>query len=327
MTRLRPLLVPAAATLVAAIAVPAVANGYWLSVCISAAISVLPVAGCGLLYGRLGILGLFQVAVMGIGTWVALRVSFATSLPFPVIALISGSVAAAIGVIVSLPALRLTMLHFAFLSLMAAGAAEVWFAVKGFPNGGPGFFGVRQALTAPREMPRPSIASSDAGYFRYVVAIVFLMGLLLWLHLRGRPGRSWVMIRQGVPCAQSVGIGVATYTLWAVALSCFITGVGGALFAAQVGTASVDSFRAADSVTIFAIALLGGAYSIPGFVLGGAAAQIIPALVEKLGASGTVAVIIFGAGLLVTLLVAPEGAAGQLRDLRRWAGRGLAADA
>jgi branched-chain amino acid transport system permease protein len=320
MSRARYPLLAAAATVLAAVAVPALADAYWLTVAISAAIFVLPVAGCGLLYGRLGILALFQIAVLGIGTWVALRLSFATGLPFPIIVVVSGAVAAAIGLIVSLPALRLSMLHFALLSLMAAGAAEIVFTVKGFPNGGPGFFGVREALEAPREMPRPRIAASDEAYFRYVLAVVFAMGALLWVNMIGRAGRAWAMIRQGAPCAQSVGISVSRYTLWAVALSCFVTGGGGALFAAQIGSASSESFRAADSVTVFAVALLGGAYSIPGFVLGGCAAQIIPGLIEKLGANGTVALVIFGAGLLATLLTAPHGLAGQLRDLGRVVG-------
>jgi branched-chain amino acid transport system permease protein len=317
MTSARHLLLAALATVFAAIAIPAIADAYWLTVAISGAIFVLPVAGCGLLYGRLGVLVLFQIAVLGIGTWVALRLSFATELPFPLIIAASGAAAAAIGVIVSLPALRLSMLHFALLSLMAAGAAEIFFTVKGFPNGGPGFFGVRDALEAPREMPRPRVASSDEAYFRYVLAVVFAMGVILWVNMHGRSGRAWAMIRQGTPCAQSVGIGVSRYTLWAVGLSCFVTGVGGALFAAQIGSASSESFRAADSVTVFAVALLGGAYSIPGFVLGGLSAQVIPGLIEKLGANGTVALVVFGAGLLITLLTAPRGVAGQLRDLVR----------
>jgi len=317
MSRAQQLCLAAAATLVAAFALPALANAFWLSTAISAVIFVLPVAGCGLLYGRLGILALFQIGVLGVGSWVALRLSFATSLPFPFVVVGAGAAAAAVGVIVSLPALRLSKLHFALLTLMAAGAAEVFFTVKGFPNGGPGFFGLRSALVAPRQMPRPHIASSEAGYFRYALAAVFAMGLLLWAHVRGRPGRAWALIRQGTPCAQSVGVSVARYTLWAVALSCFITGVGGALFVAQVGTTSASSFAPADSVTVFAVALLGGAYSIPGFVIGGCAAQVIPALLATWGINGNVALVVFGLGLLASLLTAPRGAAGGLHDLAR----------
>jgi branched-chain amino acid transport system permease protein len=317
MTDVRHLGAAAAATLAAALILPAIANAYWMSVAISAAVYVLPVAGCALLYGRLGILAMFQFAILGVGAWVALRVAFAAGLPFPLILIIAGVVCSVLGTIMSLPALRLSKIHFALLTLMAAGAVEIFFTVNGFPNGGPGFLGLRSALVAPRIMSRPQIASSDPAYFRYTLVVVFLMCSLLWSQMRGRTGRAWALMRQSAAGAQSAGINVTLYTLWAVALSCFVTGVGGALFAAQVGQALAGSFVPANSVVIFAVALLGGAYSVPGFVLGGVGAQVVPAAIEKLGGSSTTALLLFGVGLLITLLAAPEGAAGQLRELRR----------
>jgi branched-chain amino acid transport system permease protein len=317
MTARRSVLGAVGATLVAALLVPALANGYWLSVAISAAVYVLPVAGCALLYGRLGILTMFQFAILGVGTWVGLRVSFATGLPFPLILLAAGLVSASVGVVLSLPALRLSKIHFALLTLMAAGAAEIFFTVNGFPDGGPGILGERSGLVAHRIMSRPEIATSNPAYFRYTLIVVFLMCLLMWWQMRGRTGRAWALIRQSSACAQSAGVNVTLYTLWAVALGCFVTGVGGALFAGQVGTALASSFEPETSVTIFAVALLGGAYSIPGFILGGVGAQVIPAAIQQLGGSSTTGLVVFGLGLLVTLLIAPEGIAGQLRDARR----------
>ena len=298
-----------------AVAVPAAADSFWLSVFTTGVIFILPVAGCGLLYGRLGIVALHQVALLGVGTWVTLRVGFATGLSFPVLVLCSGFAAAAIGVIIGLPALRLSRLDFALLTLMAAGAAEVLFTAIGFPNGGRGFTGVKNALESPRTFSRPAVGTSDPAYFRYVVVVVALMCFLVWLHTRTRPGRAWAVIREGFQCAQSVGINPRVYVTWAVALSCFITGAGGALLAAQIGTASPDSFHAATSVTTFAVALLGGVYSIPGYVIGGIGAQAIPGLIQQLGANADVALVVFGVGLLSVLVTAPGGTAGQLRDL------------
>jgi ABC-type branched-subunit amino acid transport system permease subunit len=308
-------LLAAGLTVCAALLLPRVADGYWMTVLITAAIFVLPVMGCGLLYGRLGIVTLFQLAVLGAGAWIGLRVSFATSLPFPMILLAAGAGSCVIGVIVSLPALRLSTLHFALLSLMAAGAAEVFFTVNGFPNGGRGFLGLMSSLQLPKQMGRPAIARGDDAYFAYVLAVVFGLGLLAWVHFRTRPGRAWAVIRQGDECARALGINVELYKVWALALSCFITGVGGALFAAQLGSGSSASFTAAGSVSLFAVALMGGAFSIPGLVLGGCLAQIVPALITKLGANGNIGLILFGVGLIATLLSAPRGVAGQLGDV------------
>ena len=147
-------------------------------------------------------------------------------------------------------------------------------------------------------------------------AVVFILTAGLWCQLNGRPGRAWALIRQGAQCAQSAGINVRRYTLGAVAVSCFITGVAGALLAEQLHTEIASSFVPEASISIFAVALLGGAYSTGGYVIGGLLSQLIPAIINQLGASDNVGLVIFGIGLLATLLATPGGLAGSLRQLR-----------
>jgi branched-chain amino acid transport system permease protein len=298
-----------------AFVIPAVTNSYWLSACTSAVVFTIPVAGCGLLYGRLGMVSLAQVAFFGVGTWTALRLNFATHMPFELIALSSGIVTAAVGLLVTLPAFRLSTLHFGLITLMAAGGAEVFFTADGFPNGGGGFLGIQNSLATPLVMRRPDLGASNAGYFRYVVGAAVVLGIGLWLHERGKPGRSWAIIRESVPAARSVGIEVRSYRSWAVLLSCFITGVAGALYAAQVGSAASGEFGASASVVLFAVALMGGAFSLLGALLGGALLQLVPALIQSLGGNGNLDLVLFGVGLMLTLIVAPRGMAGQLEDL------------
>jgi branched-chain amino acid transport system permease protein len=323
----RPLVAAAFLAVAAAVLVPAVANAYWLSVATTGAVFIAPTMACGMLYSRLGMVSLFQVALVGVGTWTALRLGLGTHLPFVALMGISGAITCAIGMAVSLPALWLSTIDFALLTLMAAGAAEVVFSVTGFPDGGHGFLGVATALQQPRHLARPAIAHGDAAYFRYVIAVIFVVALTVWWHMRGPVGHAWAVIRKGDRCAASIGIGVARYKLWAIALASFATGVGGALFAGQVGTASPSSFTAAASVSLFAGALVGGAFSLPGMVLGGLLGVGLPAAVEQLNLDGNVALIVFGIALLGVLASAPRGIAGLLahiaRNVRRTA-RGFA---
>jgi ABC-type branched-subunit amino acid transport system permease subunit len=300
-----------------AFVVPAVTDSYWLSACTAAAIYTIPVAACALLYGQLGMVSLAQVAFLGVGTWVALRLSFAGDLPFVLIAAASGAATMIVGLVITVPAFRLSKLHFGLITLMAAGGAEVFFTTNGFPNGGPGFLGIQGSLDIPRVMPRPQLATSDAAYFRYAVAAAVLVGVVVWLHERGKPGRAWAIVRESAAAAQSVGIDVRAYTSWAVALSCFITGVAGALYAAQVGSATGDGFDASASVVLFALALMGGAFSLGGAVAGGALLQLVPALIVSLGGNGNLGLVLFGIGLMLTLISAPRGIAGQVVDLAR----------
>jgi ABC-type branched-subunit amino acid transport system permease subunit len=309
------LIVAVAAAL--AFLVPELTDSYWLSACTSAAIYTIPVAACGLLYGRLGMISLAQIAFFGVGTWVALRLNFAGSLPFLVVAAVAGAVTAAIALLITLPAFRLSKLHFGLITLMAAGGAEVFFTANGFPNGGEGFLGIQDSLAVPEVMRRPEIATTDPAYFRYVIAAVLLLGLLVWAHERSKPGRSWAIMHESAAAAQSVGIDVRVYTSWAVVLTSFITGVGGALYAAQVGSAAAEGFDASASVVLFAVALMAGAFSLGGAVIGGALIQLVPALIVSLGGNGNLGLVLFGVGLVLTLISAPRGVAGQLADLGR----------
>ena len=117
-------------------------------------------------------------------------------------------------------------------------------------------------------------------------------------------------MRQGDECAQSTGINVSAYKLWGVGLSSFITGVGGALLAGQVGALNAATFFASDSVVLFAVALLGGAFSLAGAIIAAAAYQLLPAELTQLSITGNASLVIFGLGLLSVLAVAPSGIAG-----------------
>ena len=86
-------------------------------------------------------ISLGQIAILAIGTWIATRLSFATDLPFPLLLLVTGAITCVIGVLIGLPALRLSGLYLALITLMAAGAVNVALAVIQFPNGGGGFTG------------------------------------------------------------------------------------------------------------------------------------------------------------------------------------------
>ena len=53
-------------------------------------------------------ISLGQIALLAVGCWVGARLAYATSLPFPLLLLVAGAITCAIGVLVGLPALRLS---------------------------------------------------------------------------------------------------------------------------------------------------------------------------------------------------------------------------
>jgi branched-chain amino acid transport system permease protein len=302
-----------ALTAAIAFGLPLVLGALWVKVLTSVAVFALTAASTGLLYRRLGLVSLAQVALMGCGGWVGLRLGYGTSLPFEVNMLIGGLATAVIGMIFAYPALKMRGLYLALVTLMVSGGFSIVINVIQFPNGGPGLSGF--AVQSVSYIPRPLLAGSDSAYFAYCVLVVALGFLLIRWHETSSPGRAWAMIRRSEAVAMSVGVDVTFYKIWAFALSGFLAGVAGVLLAGNLQLLDARSFPAAESVMIFALTIVGGAWSFLGAVITAALYRLVPAILNDLGVNGDAAYIIFGAALIHALMTAPRGLAGQLEDL------------
>jgi branched-chain amino acid transport system permease protein len=294
---------------------PAIAGADWITTFTSVAIYSVAALGFGILYGRVGMISLGQVALLTLGCWIGARLAYGTSMPFPLLLLCAGGITCAIGVLVGLPALRLSGLYLALITLMFAGAVTIVLSVTDFPNGGGGFTGrsVTGALTTSTPpVRRPSWAQGDTAYYRYTVIVAAILFLLALVHVAAKPGRAWASIRESEPAALAAGVNITLYKLWAFALASFMTGVAGCLLAAQVGVPRAITFQTQDSLTLAATALIGGIFSLWGAIVAGVFNQLLPFLFQtEWGLGYYFLLIIFGAGLLQVLLTAPGGLAEQ----------------
>jgi branched-chain amino acid transport system permease protein len=308
----------AALLLFVLLGLPALVSTYYVDALTQAAIYSVVALGLGLLVGRVGMVSLGQGAVLAMGAWIAARLLFGTGLPFPLVLLAAGLITMVLGTLVGLPALRMSGLYLALITLMLAGAITVALATINFPNGGHGFTGYNGALVHIPPIRRPSIAMSDQAFFRYSVIVGVLMFLLVLFHIRGRPGRAWAAIRQSESSALAAGINTTLYKLWAFALASFITGVAGGLVAGSYRYLNSLTFSTQDSITLLAVVLMGGAYSMWGAIVAGLLLKFLQALLNNWGVSPDWLTILFGIGVLQVLTTAPAGLVDQVpRDLAR----------
>jgi branched-chain amino acid transport system permease protein len=297
---------------------PSLLSLYYLDAMTQVAIYSIVALGLGLLVGRVGMVSLGQGAVLAMGAWVAARLLFATALPFPVVLLAAGLITMVLGTLVGLPALRMSGLYLALITLMLAGAITVALATVNFPNGGHGFTGYNGGSVHISAIRRPSVASTDPAFFRYSVVVGILMFLLVLVHIRGRPGRAWAAIRQSETAALAAGINTTFYKLWAFALASFITGVAGGLVAGSFRYLNSLTFTTADSITLLAVVLMGGAYSVWGAIVAAFLLKFLQALLNNWGVSPDWLTILFGIGVLQVLTTAPAGLVDQVpKDLAR----------
>jgi branched-chain amino acid transport system permease protein len=297
---------------------PSILSLYYVDAMTQVAVYSIVALGLGLLVGRLGLVSLGQAAVLAIGAWVAARLLFGTGLPYEVVLLASGVITMVLGTLVGLPALRMRGLYLALITLMLAGAITVVLASLNFPNGGHGFSGYNGALVHIPPIRRPGIATTDPAYFRYSVIVAAVMFALVVVHLRTKPGRAWAAIRQSEPAALAAGVNTTLYKLWAFALASFVTGVAGGVLAGAVRYLYSIDFQTQDSITLLAVVLMGGAYSIWGAIVAGLFLQLLPALLNSWGLSPDWLTILFGIGVLQVLTTAPRGVVEQMpKDLAR----------
>jgi branched-chain amino acid transport system permease protein len=298
--------------LFAVFAMPSLLTPFWVIQTTTAFIYAIVALGVGLLAGRVGLISLGQVAVLALGGWVGARVLFATALPYPIVLLVAGLMTMVMGTMIGLPALRVSGLYLALVTLMLAGAINVVLTDTNFPNGGKGFLGYADFSTGnPPTIRRPSIASSNPAFYRYTVVVTLIMFLLVLVHIRGKPGRAWAAIRQSEPAALAAGVNVTVYKMWAFALASFITGVAGALLASSSRVLYNYAFPTSLSIIVFAVVLMGGIYTMWGALVAAFLFQIVPSALTVWGISNDWATILFGIGALQVLTTAPAGIAHQ----------------
>ena len=295
----------AVALFVVLFAVPIVgANQYDLYTCNIILISIILTVGLNLVMGFAGQLTLANAAIFGIGAYGVGLLEKHFQIPFWLGLPAGALIASAIGLVLVLPALRLSGIYLALATLAFAQCTlwlmGHWTAVT-FGAGG---------FTIPPVSFAPLPISSDTGMYYLSWASCVL---LLWVArniVRSRIGRSFVAIRDHEISAQALGIDLLRCKATAFAFSGFYAGVAGALFAGTLQFVSPESFDQRQMILQLVAVVLGGIASIPGSVLGGAMIVIILELTKALKVSVEM---VFGALLLGFVLVSPGGIVDLLR--------------
>jgi len=234
---------------------------------------------CGLslmvLAGYTGLVSLGHAAFLGIGAYAHVYFAQDLGLPWVVAAALACVLTAAAGVLVGLPALRMTGVYLSIATLaFAIIIQEVltrWEKVTGGLKGKP----VEKAVIF------GAYLGSDAAF--YFLCLAFLIGGL-WLTgnlLRSPTGRAWVAIRDSEIAAQSMGVNLAVYKTIAFAYSAALMGIAGVLFAHHVGFLAPDIFSVLLSIQFLLMVVVGGIGSLHGAFYGAVFVALLPVAISQ----------------------------------------------
>ncbi|HSV84252.1 MAG TPA: branched-chain amino acid ABC transporter permease [Ramlibacter sp.] len=312
----------AAALLVAFLVVPALASDYaFRAILIPFVIMALAALGVNILVGYCGQISLGSGAFMAVGAYGAYNfIARIPGIPLVVALLLGGVCAMAFGILFGLPSLRVKGLYLAVATLAAQFFADWMFLrIKWFTNystSGSVSVGNLQVFGLPIDSPESK--------YLFCLAFLAVMALLAKNLVRGAIGREWMAIRDMDVAAAVIGIRPMYAKLSAFAVSSFIVGVAGALWAfIYLGAWEPLAFSLEQSFKLLFMVIIGGLGSIFGSFIGAAFIvllpialnQFLPVLADSVGLQITTAgishaeLMIFGALIVWFLIVEPHGLA------------------
>ncbi|API57765.1 branched-chain amino acid ABC transporter permease (plasmid) [Rhizobium leguminosarum] len=319
--------VAGAALLALVLAAPFLASEYWTNAII-VPFFILSLAGLGLnlVTGYAGQLSLGAGAFMMVGAYATFSLQLRVpDLPLPFALIVSGLIAAAVGLAFGLPSTRIKGFYLIVSTLTAQFFFE-WLFLK-FPWFYNGNSSATIALPHGLSFFGLDLNSPHGRYF-LTLGIVGLLTLLSFNLVRSQTGRNWMAIRDMDTAAAVIGVPTLRAKLQAFAVSSFILGIAGALWAfAYLGSASVQSFGLTRSYQILFIIIIGGLGTIRGAYLGAAFVSLLPLALDWLfqhlfsghvdaGLLQNIQKAIFGILIIWFLIKEPEGLS-RLLGLRR----------
>jgi branched-chain amino acid transport system permease protein len=223
--------------------------------------------------------------------------------------LIAFAICFVIGLLVGLPALRLSGVYLA----LATFALAV--SVPQLPLKWSKFLGGRDGV-------QTSQTVSDLWLYGAAWTASAVLFLLAWLILRGRVGRAFRAIRDSEIAAVASGVELPVYKTLAFGISAAYAGVAGSLFVlATNGFAAPDEFGVILSLQILVGAAVAGLGSLWGTLAGAAFVALLPTVSSSVPVIGSQhgRDVVFGTAVVLVMLVLPHGFAGLLARLRRLA--------
>lgn len=293
---------------------------YRVSLLVSIALFSIPALGAWMLM-NCGLLSFGQGVFATIGAYATAlllshaHVSFWLALPA------SGAIAAILGAALSVPFLRTREVAFSVLTLLSVLALQqVIILTPDVSGGGAGLF----------VDPLPSIdlggqvidfrSSPLAGYY---LVLVLLAASLLVVRRVQRSQVFSVMraISQDETLASSLGVDARRYRAWVFTIAAGMSGLAGAFSSSYFQSAHPDVWGLFPSIFIITYAIIGGRSSIWGPIVGTALIVVISAYLPQ--ADGLQPIFV-GVGLMIVVLVLPQGLMGLPAVLGRWATDGRA---
>ncbi len=272
-------------------------DAFWLLIITRAVILGVIFLSITVITGMAGQISLCQATFAAVGGFATAQLVHVWSLPVLLTTIIGALLAAAVGALLAIPALRLGGIYLALATFAFALMFDSILVPLGWVSGG----------DLPLDVPRPEFARGDRAFFLLAVAALVIVGMLVLFVRRGTTGKFLDAVRGSEDAAASIGINSSSRRVLAFALSAGIAGLGGGLLAMLDTQANyAANFSPFYGLVWLVVVVTVSARSVEGAVVAGLAIALVPELLKELGISIEWQYILFGLGAL-TYARHPEG--------------------
>jgi branched-chain amino acid transport system permease protein len=342
--RRRRLFGPNAAAMVAvailALVLPFAMDAFQLTTAVFVVIAAIGALGLGVLTGYAGQISLGHGFFLAVGAYTAAVLGGNDHLSAAIWLPAAGLVAAICGALVGPTALRLRGLYLAIVTIgLVFIGQHIWFNVPAI-SGGPGgrslpavSFGSFD-FSPGRQLTVGGLVIDHNGLYYYLALLILALAMLfVWNLSRSRPGRAMQAVREREIAASVMGVNIARTKVSAFAISSFLAGISGALYASFLSFVTPGQWSLLLSVQYVAAIIVGGIGTVWGPVLGSivifAMPSVLQSLVPQTNSGGLriddITSIVYGVLIIVFFVFEPGGVvglAGRLLRVRGGAGAG-----
>lgn len=272
-------------------------DSFWLRIVTLAVVFAVIFCSITVITGMAGQISLCQATFAAIGGFTTAQLVNELEVPVLLTVLAGAGLAAVVGGLLAIPALRLGGIYLALATLAFALMFDSIFVPLDWVGGG----------AIPLRVPRPEILEDRRAFFLFSVAVLVVVGVLVILVRRGTTGKYLDALRGSETAASAIGISPARARVVAFALSAGIAGLGGGLLAMLDTQANYTAnYTPFFGLVWIVLVVTIGARTVEGAIVAGLALALFPELLKELGIPLGVQFILFGLGAL-TYAKHPEG--------------------
>ncbi|MGO4560007.1 branched-chain amino acid ABC transporter permease [Mesorhizobium sp. 2RAF21] len=263
--------------------------------------------------GFVGLKTFGHQAFFGIGAYGSALISIHWGLSPWLTIILASLIAAAAGVVVGMPVLRIKSVpHVAIITLAFAEIVRITCAnLKDLTNGLNGLWGIPplgDIKVGPLVM---TFSPTEKVSYFYVAAIMLLATFVITtLLVRSRFGLALAAIRDGENAAESLGVNLAVHKLTIFAISAFLVAIPGGFYAHYIQLLTPSAVIGPDvMVSVMAMVLVGGLGTLSGPIVGALALTLC---IEAFRFLGDYRMLTYGAVIMLVIIVMPRGIVGSL---------------